>query len=213
MGFQSDPSCRQVQKTQATRHLFAIAGGHAPPPLEPTEAPFSSVARQVPFRVAGRGFACRLRAAMTASTSCGARPARKASPSLARSALRQDRGVSVQASPKARAWMRLERGPRHAQAQDGPVDPPRWGSGRRSRPGCGPERTPPVFFWGRARARARPCCPTARRARRRGHPPRPPRGDRPSAPSRTRPATDARARPSRAALPRRDSHALHHPCV
>ena len=117
MGFQSDPSCRQVQKTQATRHLFAIAGGHAPPPLEPTEAPFSSVARQVPFRVAGRGFVCRLRAAMTASTSCGARPARKASPSLARSALRQDRGVSVQASPKARAWMRLERGPRHAQAQ------------------------------------------------------------------------------------------------
>lgn len=33
--FQPDPSCRQVQKTQATPRVSAIAGGHAPPACKP----------------------------------------------------------------------------------------------------------------------------------------------------------------------------------
>ena len=33
--------------------VWGIAGRHAPPPLEPAEAPFPGVARRIPFRVVG----------------------------------------------------------------------------------------------------------------------------------------------------------------
>ena len=35
--------------------VFVVAGGHAPPPLEPAEAPFHGLARLVSFRVVGLG--------------------------------------------------------------------------------------------------------------------------------------------------------------
>ena len=58
-----------------------IARGHAPPALEPAEAPFHGVARRVPFRVVRLGFVRRDRAGMRVSQPCGTRHARKASPS------------------------------------------------------------------------------------------------------------------------------------
>ena len=35
--------------------VWGVAGGHAPPVLEPAEAPFHGLARRVPFRVVGLG--------------------------------------------------------------------------------------------------------------------------------------------------------------
>ena len=55
VGFQPDPSCRQVQKTQELMRVFVIASGHAPPPLEPADAPFHGVARLVLFQGVGLG--------------------------------------------------------------------------------------------------------------------------------------------------------------
>ena len=110
--------------------------------------------------------------------------------------------------------------PARAGVGDGPVDPPVWGSGCRSRPGFGPARDRLLAFGAcppRSRARARPCCPAARRtdpawpagaARRLGGT-KPPNGHRPSSSFRTRAATRAQVRPSgpsRAALPRKDGH-------
>ena len=128
----------------------------------------------------GWGLVRRDRAGMTALMSRCARQARKASPSHA--AIRQDRGVSVQASTRARAWMRLwrARAPVRTGPGDGPVDPPGYGAGCGSRPGCGPERVAPISLG--ARMCARPTVlshRTADRSRsacrwacRRGHPPR-----------------------------------------
>ena len=66
----------------------------------------------------------RRRAGRTASMSRGARQARQASRSWARSAIRQDREASIPASPRVRGWVRSGRGP--------PVTHRRRGQPRRS---------------------------------------------------------------------------------
>ena len=75
--FQPDPGPGQVQKTQETMGVFVVAGGHAPPLLEPAEALFHGIARLVSFRVVGLG----IRAPFRASMPCCSSQARKASPS------------------------------------------------------------------------------------------------------------------------------------
>ena len=55
VGFQPDPGPGQVQKTPAKMGVFVIAGGRAPPPLEPAESPFDGIARLVPFGVVRPG--------------------------------------------------------------------------------------------------------------------------------------------------------------
>ena len=111
--------------------------------------------------------------------------------------------------------------PSRADAGDGPADPPGCGSGCRSRPGCGPVRAPLLCSWARpprSRARARSCCPVARRTdpawlagRSAGAArPKPPNGHRLSSTFRTRTATRAKVPPSVpsiAMLPQKDGNA------
>ena len=125
---------------------YWVAGGHALLSLEPAEAPFHRVARLVSFRVVGLGFGRRRRAGRTALMPRGASHARKASPSQARSAIRQVRGVPVQASTQARAWCGRGAGrPSGAATRGVPVDRPGCGSGCGSRPGCDRGRDPALF--------------------------------------------------------------------
>ena len=55
VGLQPAPSRRQVRKIQAPRRVGAVAGSHAAPVFELTEAPCPGVARRGTFRVAGLG--------------------------------------------------------------------------------------------------------------------------------------------------------------
>ena len=55
LGFQPEPSRRQVPKTQAPLRVLVVAGGHAAPWFEAAEAPCHGLARRVPFRVVGLG--------------------------------------------------------------------------------------------------------------------------------------------------------------
>ena len=55
VGFQPDPGPGQIQKAQVMMCVLVVAGGHAPPVLEPADTPFHGVARPVPFRVVGPG--------------------------------------------------------------------------------------------------------------------------------------------------------------
>ena len=153
----------------------------------------------------------RRRAGRTASMSRGARQARQASRSWARSAIRQDREASIPASP--RGWVRSGRGPpvthrrrgqprRSARTWIGVPKPPR------RRPGAGS-----ASCLGGAPA-ARLCARTtglSRRAADRSGGTRPLGGHRSSSPF---PHAGGPARPSvpsRAALPRQDGPAR--PCL
>ena len=75
--------------------VWGVASGHAPPPLEPAEAPCHGLARRVPFRGAGLGVRAPLPGRNEGLKAPGTRQARKASPSWARSAIRQGRGASA----------------------------------------------------------------------------------------------------------------------
>ena len=52
---QPNPSLGQVRKTQEPMRVWAIAGGHAVPALEPAAAPSDGVARLVRFQIVGLG--------------------------------------------------------------------------------------------------------------------------------------------------------------
>ena len=140
------------------------------------------------------------------------------------SAIRQHSDASLQAPQPARCGRGVAA--RYAQAQGTApssrqdVDP-----GAETAPAAAEDRLRLLTFWARpprSCARARPCCPAARRtepdrfacesagAARRPGCARPPGGHRPSSPSRTWLASSARGHPSRpscAARPQRDVHA------
>ena len=139
VALQPDPSRRPVRKTQASRRVRSIAGGHAAPELEPTEA------------APRRGAPC--------TVSRCARPARKASPSRARP--RSDRTGARRSRLPPGPGPGGGRGagrPSRTDAGDSPVDPPGWRSESGRRPGGGPARAPPLALGAR-----RPGCPPARR--------------------------------------------------
>ena len=126
-----------------------------------------STALRALYRSGSWGFRRRPRGGMTASMSRYASQARKArchrpGPRSGRAEARRSR-----LPPKSEPGCGRGAGrPSRAGARDGPVDPPGWGSGCRSRPDCGPARAPPLSLGARpphARARARSGCPAARR--------------------------------------------------
>ena len=170
VGFQTDPGSCQVQQTQEMMGVFVVAGGHATPPLEPAKAPFHGIARLVSFRVVGLGVRVPLPGLNDGLDALWLPPRAEgvavigpvgdqAGPRRVRPGFPQGPGLgAVVALPPPP--------PSRAGTGDGRGDPPRCGSWCRSRPGYGRGRDPFFCFGARppcSRARARPCCPAARR--------------------------------------------------
>ena len=106
--------------------VFVIAGGHAPPPLEPAEAPFHGIARLIPFRVVGPGVRAPLPGRNDGFDALLFPPRAEGIAVIARSAIRQGSSESVQASPRP--------GPGCCR---GAGRPSRAGAGRGDPPACG----------------------------------------------------------------------------
>ena len=215
LGFQPEPSRCPVPKTQEPLRVFVVADG---------------LARQVSFRVVGLGVGASAPGRKDGHEVPWRPPGAEAVAVIGpvRDQAGGTRRSRLPPGPGPGGCRGVGR-PSRADAGDSPVDPPGYGFGCRSHPGCDPVRVPPLCAWvrpPRSRARARPCCPAARRtdpagladgpagAARRPGGARLPNGHRPSSPFRTRAATRAQVRPSvpsRAALPRQDGHAR--PCL
>ena len=111
VGLQPAPSRRQVRKTRAPRRVWAVAGSHAAPVFELAEAPCPGVARRGTFRVAGLGVRAPASGRKDSLDVPLRPPGAEGVAIMGPTAIGQGRGAAVQASPRARVWVRSGRGP------------------------------------------------------------------------------------------------------
>ena len=185
------------------RCAYGSAGGHAPPVLEPAEAPFPGVARRVPFR--GVGLA---HAGPAGQPQRPVAPARRGRPRCHRLGPRSGRAGARRSKPQpgpGRGCCRGAGRPSSVDTEGAPIDDQLGAEAARLRPRAGsrPFRSGSDCMYRPAgRGPDIPVTPVAAIDR--------------SSPAHTQPATGAKGHlsvPPSTALPRKDGHSLNCPRI